>query len=137
LRRHDNERPVALVCVKKHKELLEEYHLAGLFDIIHVLDSERASIVGFKHNIHEYMIFQKNIYLDSDIIWCKNPDDLWRSFEPYEFTVTGTQVSDHFFGGAKNVGIIKDVILQKRRRTLDHFGLTYLSRVQTGLMYAR
>jgi hypothetical protein len=136
LRRYDNERPVALVCVEKHKNILEELNLSVLFDVIHVLDPERASIVGFKHNVYDYMFFQKNIYLDSDIIWCKNPDDLWLSFEPYDFTITGTQISDNFFGGPKNLGVLKDMILQRRRRTLNHFGLTYLSRVQTGVIYA-
>ena len=137
LRRYDNDRPVALVCVEKHKKVLEDHNLAGLFDIIHTLDPERASIVGFKHNVHDYMFFEKNIYLDSDIVWCKDPDDLWLSFAPYDFTITGTQISDNFFGGPKNLGVLKDILLQRRRRTLRNFGLTYLSRVQTGIIYAQ
>lgn len=137
LRRYDDDRPVALVCEEKHKKILEENGLDSLFDLIHVMGPDRASIVGFKHNIHEYMFFEKNIFLDSDIIWCKDPDSLWKSFESYPFTITGTQVSDNFFGGPKNVGIIADLILRRRERTLNHFGLTYLSRVQTGLIYAQ
>ncbi len=137
LRRYDETRPVALVCVEKHKRLLEEHNLTHLFDIIHVLNADRASIVGFKHNIHEFLFFKKNIFLDSDIIWCKNPDRLWQSFAPYDFTITGNQVSDNFFGGTKNIGILKDIILQRRRRTLKRFGLNHLSRVQTGIIYAQ
>jgi hypothetical protein len=137
LRRYDHERPVALVCVKEHKSLLEKKNLTHLFDIIHLLEPERASIIGFKHHVHEYMFFKKNMYLDSDIVWCKNPDSLWKSFQPYDFTVTGTQISDNFFGGPKNVGIIKDVLLRKRQQTLNHFDLKYLSRVQAGMIYAR
>jgi hypothetical protein len=137
LRRYDEERPVALVCEEKHKNILEEHELSEVFDVIHVMASDRASIVGFKHNIQDYMFFEKNIYLDSDIIWCKNPDSLWKSFEPYPFTITGTQVSDNFFGGPKNIGILADIILRRRQRTLNHFGLTYLSRVQTGIIYAQ
>jgi hypothetical protein len=137
LRRYDDERPVALVCEEKHKRILEERNLSGIFDLIHIMSPEHASIVGFKHNIHEYMFFERNMYLDSDIIWCKNPDSLWQSFQPYPFTITGTQVSDNFFGGPKNIGIIADIILRRRRRTLNHFGLTYLSRVQTGMIYAQ
>lgn len=137
LRRYDEERPVALVCTEKHKKILEEHNLTGVFDIIHLLPPERASIVGFKHNIHEFMFFEKNIFLDSDIIWCKDPDSLWQSFKPYPFTTTGTQVSDYFFGGPKNVGIIADILLGRRQRTLNHFGLTYLSRVQTGIIFAQ
>lgn len=137
LRRYDEKRPVALVCVEKHKRILEDNNLTHLFDIIHVLSAERASIVGFKHNIHEFLFFEKNIFLDSDIVWCKNPDKLWQSFLPYDFTITGTQVSDNFFGGSKDIGIIKDILFQRRRRTLNHFGLNHLSRVQTGIIYAQ
>lgn len=137
LRRYDENRPVALVCVQKHKDILEEHGLSDIFDVIHVISSDRASIVGFKHNIHDYMFFEKNIFLDSDIIWCKDPDNLWTSFEPYPFTITGTQVSDNFFGGPKHIGIIADILLRRRQRTLNHFGLTYLSRVQTGMIYAQ
>ncbi len=136
LRRYDDERPVALVCEPKHKKILEDYGLDSLFDIIHELPSECASIVGFKHNIHEYLFFEKTMFLDSDIVWCKDPDPLWTSFEPYGFTITGNQVSDNFFGGPKHLGIIVDILFRRRQRTLKHFGLTYLSRVQTGMIYA-
>jgi hypothetical protein len=137
LRRYDTDRPVALVCVEKHKTLLEDLNLSQLFDVIHILAPERASIVGFKHNVHEYMFFEKNLYLDSDIVWCRNPNRLWMSFKAHDFTISGTQISDNFFGGPKNLGVVKDILLQKRRRTLNHFGLTYLSRVQTGMIYAQ
>lgn len=137
LRRYDDKRPVALACEEKHKKILEEKNISGLFDYIHVLPSERTSIVGFKHHLHEFMFFEKNIFLDSDIIWCKDPDSLWQSFEPYPFTITGTQVSDNFFGGPKNIGILADIFFRRRQRTLNHFGLTYLSRVQTGMIYAQ
>src|SRR5699024_609347 len=136
LRRYDKERPVALVCTEKHKMMLEEHGLSDIFDLVHVMGPKRASIVGFKHNVHEFMFFEKNIYLDSDIIWCKNPENLWKSFSAYPFTITGTQVSDNFFGGPKNIGIVADILLRRRQRTLNHFGLTYLSRVQTGMIYA-
>lgn len=137
LRRYDEERPVALACEAKHKKMLEEHSLSGIFDYIHVLPEEHTSIVGFKHHLHKFMFFEKNIFLDSDIIWCKEPDSLWQSFEPYPFTVTGNQISDNFFGGPKNIGIITDILFRRRKRTLDHFGLTYLSRVQTGMIYAQ
>jgi hypothetical protein len=137
LRRYDDERPVALACEEKHKKILEQRNLAGLFDHIEVLPEEHASIVGFKHYLHKFMFFEKNIFLDSDIIWCKDPESLWQSFAPYSFTITGTQVSDNFFGGPKNIGIVADVLFRRRQRTLNHFGLTYLSRVQTGMIYAQ
>lgn len=137
LRRHDNERPVALICEEKHREYLEERDLDHVFDVIHILAPQHASIVGFKHNIHEYLLFERNLFLDSDIVWCKSPDSLWQSLSPHSFTITGSQVSDNFFGGPKNLGIISDVFLRRRQRTLKRFGLTYLSRVQTGMIYAQ
>ena len=136
LRRYDKTRPVAIVCSDKQRKLLEEYSLESLFDVIHPLPEEHASIVGFKHNVHQYMFFEKNIYLDSDIIWCKDPNPLWKSLSPFDFTITGNLISDSFFGAPKGLGVLKDVILGKRKKTLKKFGLTYLSRVQSGMIYA-
>lgn len=137
LRRYDTERPVALICEQKHKDVLESRGLLDRFNHIEIIDPKHASIVGFKHNLHQYLLFKKNIFLDSDIIWCKNPDDLWHSLAINPFTITGNQVADSFFGGPKNFKVVFDIILQRRRRTLNHFDLTYLSRVQTGMMYAQ
>lgn len=136
LRRYDAERPVAIVCTKKHQRLIEKHNLAGFFDLIFNLPEEHASIVGFKHNFFNYLFFEKNLFLDSDIIWCKNPDPLWQALQPYDFTVTGTIISDNFFGAPKNIRVVMDVLLRRRNRTLKRFGLTYLSRAQTGIMYA-
>ncbi len=136
LRRHDKKRPVALACSDKQRKILEEKGLEGLFDVIHPLPEEHASIVGFKHNVHHYLFFEKNIFLDSDIVWCKNPNSLWKSLSPFDFTITGNLISDSFFGAAKGVGVLKDVFFGRRRKTLKKFGLTYLSRVQSGMIYA-
>lgn len=136
LRRYDTERPIALICVDKQRRFLEEKGLANLFDVIYPLPEEHASIVGFKHNIHHYLLFERNLFLDSDIVWCRNPDSLWMSLSPFEFTITGTLISDSFFGASKNLGVLKDILLGRRKRTLKRFGLSYLSRVQTGMMYA-
>lgn len=136
LRRYDTERSIAIVCTDKHKMLLEKYGLSHMFDVIHHLPAEHASIVGFKHNFYHYLFFEANLFIDSDIIWCKNPDTLWQALKPFGFTVTGNLVSDNFFGAPKGIGVLKDVLLGRRKRTLKRFGLTYLSRAQTGIMYA-
>lgn len=136
LRRYDKERPVALVCSKKQRTLLKENGLDTVFDVIHPLPDEHASIVGFKHNVYQYLIFEKNIFLDSDIVWCKDPNPLWKSFQPYDFTITGNLISDNFFGAPKGLGVLKDILLGRRKRTLKRFGLTYLSRVQSGMIFA-
>lgn len=137
LRRHDSKRPAALICEQHHKDTLEKSGLSHLFDHYVYLHPDHRSIVGFKHNVHKYMIFECNMYLDSDIVWCKPPDPLWASLAPHLFTITGTLVSDPFFGAQKGIGILEDVILNHRKRTLTRFGLTYLSRVQSGMIYAR
>lgn len=137
LRRHDNSRPIALACSAKHKEILEQKELSYLFDVIHQLPEEHASIVGFKHNIHHYLFYKKNIFLDSDIVWCKDPQNLWNNFSIFDFTITGTLVSDVYFGAPKGARVLLDILLRRRQRTLKRFGLSYLSRVQSGIMFAQ
>lgn len=137
LRRYDKKRPVALICSDKQRKILEENGLDTLFDVVRPLPEEHASIVGFKHNVYQYLIFDRNMFLDSDIIWCKNPDALWTSFSPFDFTITGNLISDSFFGSAKGLGVLKDIFFGHRKRTLKKFGLTYLSRVQSGMIYAK
>lgn len=134
LRRYDEKRPVALFCSEKHREILSE-HKIELFTHIFELPKEYRSITGFKHNVYRFMPFGKNLYLDSDILWCKNPDNLWKQFCAYRFTITGNQSSDLFFGAPKGFGVIIDFLLRRRKRTLRRFDLTYLSRVQSGLIY--
>lgn len=137
LRRYDKERPVALFCDPKHEEILLEKGLRELFDIVEPLASQHTSIVGFKHNTHTYMPFERNLYLDSDMLWCKDPNPLWSAFSAFGYTITGTKIADNFFGAAKNLGVIWDILLRRRQRTLKRFGLTYLSRVQSGMIYAQ
>lgn len=136
LRRYDRSRQAALFCSQEHQDYLLHHGLRDLFSRVDILPVEKQSTVGFKHNLHEHMIFQRNLYIDSDIVWCKDPATLWRSFSAYPFTITGTQVSDAFFGGAKDYRIVFDVLLRRRKRTLRKFDLRHLSRVQTGMIYA-
>ena len=135
LKRYDKKRGVAIYCSEEHAEILKSNQLSEYFDVIGILKPEHQSIVGFKHNVHLYMPFKKVIILDSDIVWCRNPDPLWQAFSPYSYTITGTLISDNFFGAPKHVGFLMDVLFQRRKKTLRKFGLTYLSRVQSGIIY--
>ena len=135
LRRYDKYRDVALFCSEHHIELLERYGLSNYFTHIFQLPKENQSITGFKHNLHRFLPFRKNLFIDSDIVWCKNPENLWVRLSSYQFTITGNQTADIFFGAHKGLGIIKDFLLGSRKRTLKRFGLTYLSRVQSGMIY--
>lgn len=136
IRRYDTKRPIALFCSDSHASKLEELGLRGVFTEVGNLRPEHQSIVGFKHNTHEYMPFERNLYLDSDIIWCRDADPLWHALRPYPYTITGINSADVFFGSYKGLGFLFDMVLRRRQRTLKRFGLTHLYRVQTGIIYA-
>lgn len=136
LRRYDPIRPVALVCSHSHLKLIQNMPVENPFDMIVQMDEEHQSIIGFKHNLHLYMPFQRNLYLDSDMIWCRNPDNVWHALRPFPYTITGQESADVFFGSHKNFGIVFDILLGRRQRTLRRLSLDYLARVQTGVMYA-
>lgn len=137
LRRHDDTRPIALVCDVATRQRLNGHLAQRLFDRIYPLDDSHNSILGFKHNVDSYMLFDSNLFLDCDMVWCKNPEPLWRALSAFDFTITGSQVADIFFGARKGLGIWRDILFNRRRRTLKRFGLTYFSRVQSGMIYAR
>lgn len=136
LRRYDTHRPVALYADEAQIELLKRKGLDHLFAVLEVLPSEYRSIVGFKHNLHKFKAFERSLFVDSDIVWCRDPDALWHKLEAYTFTATGLEKADAWFGGPKGLGIITDRLFDRRRRTMRRFGLTYLPRVQAGMIYA-
>lgn len=137
LRRHDPERPVALFCPESHRALLERKGLDAHFDVIDALPSEHQSIVGFKHHLDQFKAFDRSLFVDADMIWCRDPDPLWQQFAAFPFAATGLQNADHFFGGPKGLGVLVDMVLRRRKRTLRRFGLTHLPRVQAGMIYAQ
>lgn len=137
LRRYDTDRPVALYCPPRHRDLLRRYGLANVFQKIEVLPEEHRSIVGFKHHLDRFKAFDRSLFVDADMVWCRNPDPLWTQLSAFDFTATGLMRADHFFGGPKGAGVLVDMLLQRRRRTLRRFGLTNLPRVQAGMIYAQ
>lgn len=137
IRRYDTTRGIALFCSEEQKDFIEENNLTSYFDHIGILEKQYQSITGFKHNLHLFCPFEKNLFLDSDIVWLKNPDQLWQQFNGYGYAVTGTEIADSFFGGPKSAKVISDFVLQRRKRTLKHFNLTQLSRVQSGLIFIK
>lgn len=137
LRRYDTERPVALYCPRHHRTLLEEHGLDHLFQYIGPLPPEHRSIVGFKHHLHAFMPFERSLYVDADIVWCRDPDPLWKKLAAYRFTATGLERADFFFGGPKGPRVLLDILLNRRRRTMRQFGLTHLPRVQAGMIYSQ
>ena len=137
IRRHDANRPIALYCTEAHRKVLEGYGLDTLFAHVGFLPQVNRSVVGFKHNLHHFMPFDRNLFADSDMIWCRNPDPLWQQLSAFEFTSTGMERADFFFGAHKNLRVLVDILLGRRKRTLKRFGLTHLPRIQSGLMYGQ
>lgn len=136
IRRHDSERPIALYCPPEHHAYLELHHLDSLFTVIQPLPEAHRSIVGFKHHLERFMPFDSCLFVDADMIWCRNPAPLWKQLSAYSFTATGLARADFFFGGPKGAGVVWDILLDRRRRTLERFALTHLPRVQAGMIYA-
>lgn len=136
LRRYDTTRPAAIFCSSDHADYLKSSSFKSIFDHIFKLPEENCSITGFKLNNCEFMPFGKNIFLDGDIVVCRDLNRLWTSFSAYDFTATGNHSADNFFGGPKGIGVVKDILLGRRKRTLKRFGLTYLPRIQSGVIYA-
>jgi hypothetical protein len=137
IRRHDSYRPIAIICQQVHKDELKNRGLDKIFDKIEPLLENHDSITGFKHNIHNYILYDRNLFIDSDIVFLRNPDSLWQRLSAFKFTITGNLKADYFFGGKKGIGVVFDYIFKRRERTLRKFGLTHLSRVQSGMMYVQ
>lgn len=135
LRRYDRARPVALYASEEHLQALEASPFSSYFSHRFPLPEAHRSITGVKHHLHRFMPFERTLWLDVDMVWCRDPDPLWISLSPFGFTATGLEKADFWFGGPKGAGIVLDVLLDRRRRTMKKFGLTHLPRVQSGLMY--
>ncbi|MCY4160018.1 MAG: hypothetical protein OXE92_01430 [Bacteroidetes bacterium] len=136
LRRYDRKRPVALYCTKSQIEILERTGLAQQFTLIKHLPRSNRSIKGFKHHVHKFKPWKRALYIDCDVIWCRNPDPLWTQLSVYPFTATGLERADFYFGGPKNAAVILEFLRNRRGRTLTRFGLTHLPRIQAGMIYA-
>lgn len=137
LRRHDARRPVALYCTAEQRAYLEENGLDTLFERVELLPPAHRSIVGFKHALYKFKPYKRSLFVDADMVWCRNPDPLWKQLAAFPFTATGLERADFFFGGPKGASIVVDVLLDRRRRTMRSFGLTHLPRVQAGMIYAQ
>ena len=137
LRRHDKNRPVALYCPASHREALKRHNLHRMFTRIELLPPAHQSIVGFKLNLHRFKPFERTLYVDADMVWCRPPERLWAQLSSYPFTATGLERADPWFGGPKSLAVIWEFLRNRRHRTLKRFGLTYLPRVQAGMIYAR
>lgn len=137
LRRHDPDRPVALYCPPNHVEALRAHGLDTLFHYIGELPEAHRSIIGFKHHLQRFMPFERSLYVDSDMVWCRDPDPLWVQLSAFPFTATGLERSDFFFGGPKGIGVAFDILFDRRRRTMRRFGMSHLPRIQAGMIYSQ
>lgn len=137
IRRYDQERPIALYADEQSIEWLKRSDHAALFAQVHPLPPEHRSIVGFKHHLHQFHPFDACLFVDADMIWCKNPNPLWKTLSAYEMTGTGVVSADLFFGGPKKLGVVFQFLTNRRQATINHFDVTYLPRIQAGMLYSR
>ncbi len=137
LRRYDRRRPVALYAPTEHLQTLRRMGLEAEFAVTRGLPDEHRSITGFKLHLERFQPFERNLYLDADMIWCRNPDPLWLQLSAYTFTATGMERADPFFGGPKGWSVLVDIFLDRRRKTMRRFGLKHLPRVQAGMIYTQ
>lgn len=136
IRVFDPDRPIALICSEDHLNLLKSWNLSEMFQHLQPLDEKYQSITGFKHHTDQFMPFERNLYLDTDMLLLRDPGNLWHQLRPFSYTVTGQESADVFFGGPKHFGIVFDAVTHKRKKTTRNFNLTHLYRAQTGIMYA-
>jgi hypothetical protein len=125
---------VALFCPPSHRQILEEHGLDSLFQTIQELPDEHCSIVGFKHHLYKFMAFDRSLFVDADVVWCRDPEPLWHQLRAHAFTATGLETADFWFGGPKGWGVLVDIVMNRRRRTMERFKLTHLPRVQAGMI---
>lgn len=135
IRRYDTHRPIALVASAEHLRLLNTWGFGDFFQKTAELPEKHCSITGVKHHLSTFLFFERSLFLDSDMIWCRNPESLWVAFSPFAYTITGQHSADVYFGSYKGFGVLKDIFLRRRQRTLRRFGLTHLNRVQSGMIY--
>ena len=83
LRRYDTKRPVALYCPPSHLQTLQEHGLDSYFQFIDDLPEENQSIIGFKHKLHKFSPFDRCLFVDSDMIWCRPLDPLWTQLSAF------------------------------------------------------
>ncbi|GMQ81234.1 MAG: hypothetical protein BMS9Abin05_0665 [Rhodothermia bacterium] len=136
IRRHDNHRPIALFADDASVDRLRMLGLDSLFSPLEILPEGHRSIVGFKHHLYRFHPFDRCLFVDADMIWCRNPDPLWKQLSAFEFTGTGVSSADFFFGAHKKAGVIIQFLTNQRRKTIRRFGVTYLPRVQAGMLYS-
>ena len=62
---------------------------------------------------------------------------MWSNFSDFDFTITGTLVSDVYFGASKGARVLLDIILRRRQRTFKTFWLKLFELAQSGVIFAQ
>jgi hypothetical protein len=83
-RRHNQLRPFAIVTDDRNVKDLENY-----FDVVIPLNSTYGVGVVQKLNLDRYSPFDETLFVDSDCLFYKSPERLWRLYSGKDFTVRG------------------------------------------------
>ena len=85
----------------------------------------------------KYWFFDQQIYLDSDILWCKHPNVLWKAFEPHNICAIGHPKAGGTFGYCYGKEYISNILLFKRKRTLRKFNLKGIPRISAIAIFSK
>jgi hypothetical protein len=83
-RRHNQLRPFAIVTDDRNAKDLENY-----FDVVIPLNPTYGVGVVQKLNVDRYTPFDETLFVDSDCLFYKSPERLWRLYSGKDFTVRG------------------------------------------------
>jgi hypothetical protein len=83
-RRHNQLRPIAIVTDDSNAKRVEKY-----FDIVVSLNPAYGLGVVQKLNVDRYSPFEETLFVDSDCIFYKSPERLWRLYAGKDFRARG------------------------------------------------
>ena len=83
-RRQNQRRPFAIVTDDSNTKVLENY-----FDVVIPLNSTYGLGVVQKLNVDRYSPFDETLFIDSDCIFYKSPERIWRLYAGKDFCVRG------------------------------------------------
>jgi hypothetical protein len=120
-RRHNQRRPFAIVTDDRNTKDLENY-----FDLVIPLNPTYGVGVVQKLNLDRYSPFDETLFADSDCIFYKSPERIWRLYASKDFTVRGWRyLTGRTEYGRKSpyefVRNTPDFLRQNNIRRLPHF----------------
>ncbi len=117
-RRFNSSRPFAVVTDEGNIKNLSPY-----FDIVIPLKSEYGKGVVQKLHMDLYAPFEKNVFIDSDCLFYKDPELVWQSYNQGDFTMRGWRYLTGYteYEQKDPYLFLDDVAATLRKRNLTRF----------------